>query len=77
MRRRLWQVGLLRLKHVGWVERLVRRSSASEGGSDTHRPSAHGIDGFRFRSTHPARYDFNDTNDVRRTVGRVYTNKAA
>jgi hypothetical protein len=29
--------------YVGWVER-----------SDTHRPSVHAIDGFRFRSTHPA-----------------------
>lgn len=37
----------------GWVERLVRRGSASEGGSDTHRPFAHGMDGFRFRSAHP------------------------
>ena len=68
MRRRLWQVGLLRLKHAGWVERLVRRSSASEGGSDTHRPCAHGIDGSRFRSTHPTRCHRSSASRVKRFV---------
>jgi hypothetical protein len=31
---------------VGWVERLVRRSSTSEGGSDSHQSARDG-DGFR------------------------------
>jgi hypothetical protein len=33
-------------QRVGWVERLVRRSSTSEGGSDTHHGPNDG-DGFR------------------------------
>src|ERR1700676_2303007 len=35
-----------RLQRAGWVERLVRRSSKSEGGSDTHHVVNDG-DGFR------------------------------
>src|SRR5947207_10763636 len=40
-------------EHVGWVERLVRRSSQSEGGSDTHQLKLAKMMGFATGSTHP------------------------
>ena len=39
-------------KRVGWMERLVRRSSTSEGGSDTHQLHLMEMMGFA-GSTHP------------------------
>jgi hypothetical protein len=42
-----------RLWRAGWVERLVRRNSKSEGGSDTHQLQFAKTMGFAKSSTHP------------------------
>jgi hypothetical protein len=46
-----------RLQRVEWVERLVRRSSKSKGGSDTHQLQFAKMMGFAKSSTHPTRYN--------------------
>jgi hypothetical protein len=45
----------LQKKRIEWAERLVRRSSQSEGGSDTHQLHLMEMMGFA-GSTHPTRY---------------------
>ena len=57
---------------AGWVERLVRSSSKSEGGSDTHHRSCV-IDGFR-RVSHraPIRATVGSTQGEEYTMKLVY-----
>jgi hypothetical protein len=52
-RRSLNPFAIYQTQPVGWVERLVRRSSTSEGGSDTHRLRLFMSVGFANGSTHP------------------------